>query len=169
MPCGPATCAPRCTRTISSRALIGCARPSRLFPWGASPRFRTCRLLSCGCCQTTPPTLPAASSISPADAQHSERFPPSNSDDFELDIATADKHLEPGLGQRISAALDHTQAFFEKLQIGVQHEHHARFQHLLEPSADLQRLEPDRRIGYANPVAEAHDGRAIESDAPQWL
>src|SRR5437016_7553306 len=142
MPCGQATCGPRCMKMISSRVLIGCDRPSRLFPWGASPRFRTCRPSSCGCCQTTLPTLPAASSISPADAQHSETAPPSGSDDFELDIAATDEHLEPGLGQRIGAALDHTQAFLEKLQIGVQHEHHARFQHLLEPSADLQRLEP---------------------------
>jgi len=49
----------------------------------------------------------------------------SASDDLEPDIAAADEHLESRIGERIGAALHDAQALLEKLEVGVEHEHHA--------------------------------------------
>src|SRR3712207_7135497 len=41
--------------------------------------------------------------------------------------------------------------------------HHACFHALIDPSADLQGFEPDRRIGDAEPIAEPHHGCMLEA------
>src|SRR5437867_12360661 len=82
-------------------------------------------------------------------------FPrPTPSADMEVHVAGAGQHLEPAGRQEIGPALDHPDPLVEQLDAGVEDEDHPRLEAALDPPADLQRLQPDRRVGHADPVAE---------------
>ncbi len=81
--------------------------------------------------------------------------------------AAAGQQLEPVRRERIGAALHDADAFLGQFDAAVQDESRVRLHDLIRFAADLERLEPDRRIGDADAVAEAHQERILEPGRAQ--